>query len=71
MNDYEADHFLERSKIYKVALQMQNDKIVFPSERAEAKKLLQFLCEELYRGCITDTLYETNSKRVAAVRAPW
>ena len=30
-----------------------------------AKKLLQFLNEELFRGAITETLYETNSKREA------
>jgi hypothetical protein len=39
------------------------DRIIFPSEKAPAKKLLQFLNEEIYIGAITDTLYETNSKR--------
>ena len=65
LGEYDADHFLERSKIYKVSLQIRDDQIVFPADSSEAKKLLQFLCEELYRGGITDTLYETNSKRVA------
>lgn len=42
-----------------------NAKIVFPSDKTEAKRLLQFLNEELYKGPITETLYETNSKRMA------
>ncbi|MBL9192874.1 MAG: DUF4868 domain-containing protein [Opitutaceae bacterium] len=40
-------------------------RIVFPADKAAAKRLLQFLNEELYKGPITDTLYETNSKRTA------
>jgi len=40
-------------------------KIVFPSDKTAAKRLLQFLNEELYKGPLTDTLYETNSKRAA------
>lgn len=40
-------------------------KIVFPADKTAAKRLLQFLNEELYKGPITDTLYETNSKRAA------
>ena len=43
----------------------ENACIVFPSDKSEAKKLLQFLNEELYKGPITDKLYETNSKREA------
>ena len=42
-----------------------DEKIVFPADKTAAKRLLQFLNEELYKGPITDTLYETNSKRAA------
>lgn len=42
-----------------------SEQIVFPSDRAEAKRLLQFLNEELYKGPITEKLYETNSKKEA------
>lgn len=42
-----------------------HDQIVFPADKVEAKKLLQFLNEEIYKGAITETLYETNSKRQA------
>lgn len=41
------------------------ERIVFPREKLAAKRLLQFLNEELYRGAITKTVYETNSKRAA------
>ncbi len=50
---------------YDVAIHLSKGKIVFPAERAAAKKLLQFLNEELFRGAITDKLFETNSKREA------
>ena len=43
----------------------RNGKIVFPSDKSAVKKILQFLNEELFRGAITETLYETNSKRQA------
>ena len=42
-----------------------SERIVFPEDKTQAKKLLQFLNEEIYKGPITDTLYETNSKREA------
>lgn len=54
-----------RSKGYDIKVQIANGKIVFPEDRPSAKKLLQFLNEELFRGAITETLYETNSKREA------
>lgn len=50
---------------YGVSIRMSNGKIVVPSDLTEAHKLLQFLCEERFRGALTDTLYETNSKKRA------
>ena len=55
----------ERSDGYKVDVQVTQGKIVFPADKPAAKKLLQFLNEEFFRGAITETLYETNSKREA------
>lgn len=52
-------------KGYPVDIQVAEDKIVFPADKAAAKRLLLFLNEELFRGAITDQVYETNSKRVA------
>ena len=54
-----------RSVGHSVPIEVVNEKIVFPSDKSAAKRLLQFLVEELYKGPITDTLYETNSKRRA------
>jgi len=55
----------ERSNGYDVEIGISQDKIVFPADKPAAKKLLQFLNEEIFRGPITETLYETNSKRQA------
>jgi len=65
LDDYDAQQILNHSQGYEVAIRVQDGKIVFPSAKDEAKRLLQFLNEELFRGAITETLYETNSKREA------
>ncbi len=54
-----------RSKEYDVPIQLSEDKqkIVFPSDKSAAKRLLQFLNEEIFRGPVTGDLYETNSKK--------
>ena len=65
LDDYDAQQILNHSQGYEVAIQIRDGKIVFPSAKDEAKRLLQFLNEELFRGAITETLYETNSKREA------
>jgi hypothetical protein len=65
LDQYSAKQIQARSKGYDVEIHVQKGKIVFPEERSSAKKLLQFLNEELFRGAITETLYETNSKREA------
>lgn len=65
LDNYSAKQIQARSKGYDVEIQVSKGAIVFPADRVAAKKLLQFLNEELYRGPITATLYETNSKREA------
>lgn len=65
LDQYSARQILARSKGYDVAIHVKNGRIVFPEDLSAAKKLLQFLNEELFRGAITETLYETNSKREA------
>lgn len=65
LDRYSARQIQQRSKGYDVDIHTSKGKIVFPAERAAAKKLLQFLNEEIFRGAITETLYETNSKREA------
>jgi hypothetical protein len=65
LDGYAPKAIQARSKGYDVAIKISKGKIVFPADRTAAKKLLQFLNEELFRGAITETLYETNSKREA------
>ncbi len=65
LDDYSAKQIQARSKGYDVDIRVSKGKIVFPADRPAAKKLLQFLNEELFRGAITETLFETNSKREA------
>lgn len=65
LDQFSARQIQARSWGYDVEIHVQKGKIVFPEDRPSAKKLLQFLNEELFRGAITETLYETNSKREA------
>lgn len=69
LDAYTVDQIVVRSGDYGLDVQIDrangHDRIIFPAEKTPAKKLLQFLNEELFRGAITETLYETNSKREA------
>lgn len=65
LDKYSAKQIKAHSKGYEVDVQLKGNKIVFPTDKTAAKRLLQFLNEELFRGPITETLYETNSKREA------
>jgi hypothetical protein len=65
LDQYPAEQIQARSSGYDIEIHVREGKIVFPEDRSSAKKLLQFLNEELFRGAITETLYETNSKREA------
>ena len=65
LDTYSAAQIQQRSQGYDVDIHIADGRLVFPAEKPAAKKLLQFLNEELFRGAITETLYETNSKREA------
>lgn len=65
LDQYTAKQIQARSRGCDVVVQLSKGKIIFPADRRAAKKLLQFLNEELFRGPITEVLYETNSKRRA------
>jgi hypothetical protein len=60
---FSIDQIVETAKEHRLDLELDNNRIVFPSEKFRARRLLQFLNEEVFRGPITDTLFETNSKR--------
>ena len=65
LDSYSVVEIQSQSLKHGVAIDILNGRIVFPAAKAEAKKVLQFLNEELYHGPITQTLYETNSKKKA------
>lgn len=65
LDKYSPRQIRSRSRGYDVEVKIEGGKIVFPDDRISAKKLLQFLNEELFKGAITETLYETNSRREA------
>jgi len=65
LDNYTAQQIREHSAGYEVDVVVQDERITFPADKREAKRLLQFLNEEIFRGAITETLYETNSKREA------
>jgi hypothetical protein len=46
---------------YKVDIPASNGRVVFPADKVAAERLLLFLNEQLLRGAISETLYETNS----------
>ncbi len=65
LDEYTAPQLVKRSRGYEVELKVEKGRIVFPADKPAARRLLQFLNEELFRGPITEKLYETNSKRAA------
>ena len=65
LDKYSIDQICSHAEGYPVQITVVEGRIVFPAEKAQAKRLLQYLNEELFHGAITETLYETNSKRIA------
>lgn len=63
LDKYTARDVVDRAKHYGLDVSEKSGKVVFPADRKKARKLLQFLCEEVFRGALTNRLYETNSKR--------
>lgn len=69
LDQYTVGQIVQHANGYDLDIQIDvtsgQDRIVFPANKVPAKKLLQFLNEELFRGAITERLFETNSKRIA------
>ena len=65
LDDYSITRIETRARRYNVEIQVVNDKIIFPTDNAKTKRLLQLLNEEIFQGALTDDLYETNSKKKA------
>lgn len=66
LDNYTPRQIQARGRKCEVAVSLRGGRIVFPADKKEAKRLLQFLNEELFRGPISNKLFETNSKKVAA-----
>ena len=65
LDRYSVDEIKSYGEEHGVSVSTRNGKVVFPANKGSAKKLLQILNEERFRGGITGTLYETNSKKKA------
>lgn len=65
LDEYSADDIKNSAARIDIEVELKDNKIMFPEEPSESKKFLQLLNEELFKGVITDTIYETNSKKPA------
>lgn len=65
LDRYTSEQIKACSVGYDVDIEMQDGRIIIPVDPQPLKKLLKFLNEDLFKGAITETLYETNSKREA------
>lgn len=63
LDRYSAEEIKTRSIGFGVPIQIVNNRIVFPNNHESAKNLLRFLNEEFFMGVLSDTIYETNTKR--------
>jgi hypothetical protein len=63
LDKYKPKVIQGKAKKYGLTIKLEKGKIVFPADRSDAKRLLQYLNEELFRGAISDALYSTNSKK--------
>ena len=68
LDRYSAEEIKFRSIGFDVSIHLKEGKIVFPSDYRSAKKLLQFLNEDLYRGVFTGTVYDAKSKVAIKLR---
>jgi len=65
LDQYTAQQIEQHAQGYGLNIVRRGNRILFPTDRQEGKRLLQFLNEQLFRGPITDRLFETNSRREA------
>lgn len=66
LENYTPESLCDRAATVGLTLRVEgtgdNSQIVFPADKSDAKTLLQFLNEEIYKGPVTEFIYETNSK---------
>ena len=63
LGNFTADQIKARADQLNLGLELQDGKIVMPSEKKDVKALLRFLENSVYTGPFSGTTYVTNSKR--------
>ena len=63
LDNHKPDKIVEAAKKTYLTLEVRNNKIVIPSEKAKIKALLQFLNESRYLGPLSGKPYLSNSQR--------
>ena len=58
-----AEKVKEQADKHNISIQVNDGKIIFPTENDQAKILLQFLNQEIFQGSLTNEIFETNSKK--------
>ena len=63
LDNFSVKHIQQRANEHELSIGLHDDKIIFPTNKEDAKSLLKFLNEEIFQGALTNNLYETNSKK--------
>lgn len=63
IEEHPLEELLEAAKTIDYDLPTAQGKLIIPDDRQTRRQLLSFLDENVYRGMITGSVYETNSKR--------
>jgi hypothetical protein len=63
LSQYSAQQIAQAALATGFTVNVNHDKIVLPASKADAKALLHFLDDGLYRSSLTQVLFMTNSKR--------
>ena len=63
LDRFSVQELKARAHEYGITLETKDERIVFPSDKSSAKKLLRFLNEDYFKGAITGMLYQTRLKK--------
>ncbi|CAM3201992.1 hypothetical protein STFE110948_05925 [Streptobacillus felis] len=64
LEKYDLEYIKNRAAIFGIDIELKENRIIFPKESKKQKEIIKFLLDEIYRGSLTDEIYETNSKKV-------
>ena len=63
LNNYTANQIKTAAETQGFSVDVRNHKVIMPTEKANAKALLHFLDDGLYKAALTGDIFITNSKR--------